>query len=167
MINTFTHLHIHTQYSLLDGFCKMKDLVARTKELGMQAIAITDHGVMFGVIDFYKKRKKQGIKPIIGCEIYVAAKSMDIKNPDKDNKTHHLVLLAKNEEGYRNLMAIVSEGSIRGFYYKPRVDHEFLRNHSAGLIALSACLGGEVQSWHLRNNYEKDNAYFWNTSRSN
>ena len=155
MSKKFTHLHLHTEYSLLDGAGKIKKLIKKAKELGMDSIAITDHGVMYGCVNFYKEAKENGIKPIIGCEIYVAAKSMDIKNPDKDNKTHHLVLLAKNEEGYRNLMAIVSEGSIRGFYYKPRVDHEFLRNHSAGLIALSACLGGEVQSWHLRNNYEK------------
>ena len=155
MSKKFTHLHLHTEYSLLDGAGKIKKLLKKAKELGMDSIAITDHGVMYGCVNFYKEAKENGIKPIIGCEIYVAAKSMDIKNPDKDNKTHHLVLLAKNEVGYRNLMAIVSEGSIRGFYYKPRVDHEFLRNHSAGLIALSACLGGEVQSWHLRNNYEK------------
>jgi len=151
----FTHLHLHTEYSLLDGSGKIKNIIKKAKELGMDSIAITDHGVMYGCVNFYKEAKEQGIKPIIGCEIYVAAKSMDIKNPDKDNKTHHLVLLVKNEEGYNNLMEIVSEASIRGFYYKPRVDHEFLRKHSKGLIALSACLGGEVQSWHLRNNYEK------------
>ena len=155
MSKKFTHLHLHTEYSLLDGAGKIKKLMKKAKELGMDSIAITDHGVMYGCVNFYKEAKENGIKPIIGCEIYVAAKSMDIKNPDKDNKTHHLVLLAKNEEGYKNLMSIVSEGSIRGFYYKPRVDHEFLRKHSGGLIALSACLGGEVQSWHLRNNYEK------------
>lgn len=155
MSKKFTHLHLHTEYSLLDGAGKIKKLIKKAKELGMDSIAITDHGVMYGCVNFYKEAKENGIKPIIGCEIYVAAKSMDIKNPDKDNKTHHLVLLAKNEEGYNNLMAIVSEASIRGFYYKPRVDHEFLRSHSTGIIALSACLGGEVQSWHLRNNYEK------------
>ena len=155
MEKRFTHLHLHTEYSLLDGSGKIKNIIKKAKELGMDSIAITDHGVMYGCVNFYKEAKEQGIKPIIGCEIYVAAKSMDIKNPDKDNKTHHLVLLVKNEEGYNNLMEIVSEASIRGFYYKPRVDHEFLRKHSKGLIALSACLGGEVQSWHLRNNYEK------------
>lgn len=121
----------------------------------MDSIAITDHGVMYGCVAFYKEAIEQGVKPILGCEIYVAAKSMDIKINDKDNTTHHLVLLVKNEEGYNNLMEIVSQASIRGFYYKPRVDHEFLRKHSKGLIALSACLGGEVQSWLLKENYEK------------
>lgn len=121
----------------------------------MESIAITDHGVMYGCVAFYKEAVAQGIKPIIGCEIYVAAKSMDIKLNDKENSTHHLVLLVKNDEGYQNLMRITSEASIRGFYYKPRVDHEFLRKHSEGLIALSACLGGEVQSWILKDNYEK------------
>ena len=121
----------------------------------MESIAITDHGVMYGCVAFYKEAVAQGIKPIIGCEIYVAAKSMDIKLNDKENSTHHLVLLVKNDEGYQNLMKITSEASIRGFYYKPRVDHEFLRKHSKGLIALSACLGGEVQSWILKDNYEK------------
>ena len=121
----------------------------------MESIAITDHGVMYGCVAFYKEAVAQGIKPIVGCEIYVAAKSMDIKVNDKENSTHHLVLLVKNDEGYQNLMKITSEASIRGFYYKPRVDHEFLRKHSKGLIALSACLGGEVQSWILKDNYEK------------
>lgn len=121
----------------------------------MDSIAITDHGVMYGCVAFYKEAIENGIKPILGCEVYVAAKSMDIKINDKENSTHHLVLLVKNEEGYKNLMEIVSQASIRGFYYKPRVDHEFLRNHSNGIIALSACLGGEVQSWHLKDNYEK------------
>jgi DNA polymerase III subunit alpha len=151
----FTHLHLHTEYSLLDGSGKIKKLIGKAKELGMDSIAITDHGVMYGCVAFYKEAVEQGIKPILGCEIYVAAKSMDIKINDKENSTHHLVLLVKNEEGYKNLMEIVSQASIRGFYYKPRVDHEFLRSHSEGLIALSACLGGEVQSWHLKDNYEK------------
>ncbi|MDC4241522.1 DNA polymerase III subunit alpha [Clostridium tertium] len=151
----FTHLHLHTEYSLLDGSGKIKKIISRAKELGMDSIAITDHGVMYGCVSFYKEAIEQGIKPILGCEIYVAAKSMDIKINDKENSTHHLVLLVKNEEGYKNLMEIVSQASIRGFYYKPRVDHDFLRSHSDGLIALSACLGGEVQSWHLKDNYEK------------
>ncbi|WP_291649802.1 DNA polymerase III subunit alpha [Clostridium sp.] len=151
----FTHLHLHTEYSLLDGSGKIKKIISRAKELGMDSIAITDHGVMYGCVAFYKEAIEQGIKPILGCEIYVAAKSMDIKINDKENSTHHLVLLVKNEEGYKNLMEIVSQASIRGFYYKPRVDHDFLRSHSNGLIALSACLGGEVQSWHLKDNYEK------------
>lgn len=155
MDKKFTHLHLHTGYSLLDGSGKVKDVISRAKELGMESIAITDHGVMYGCVAFYKEAVAQGIKPIIGCEIYVAAKSMDIKLNDKENSTHHLVLLVKNDEGYQNLMRITSEASIRGFYYKPRVDHEFLRKHSEGLIALSACLGGEVQSWILKDNYEK------------
>lgn len=155
MNKKFTHLHLHTEYSLLDGSGKVKKIISKAKELGMDSIAITDHGVMYGCVAFYKEAIEQGIKPILGCEVYVAAKSMDIKINDKENSTHHLVLLVKNEEGYKNLMEIVSQASIRGFYYKPRVDHEFLRNHSNGIIALSACLGGEVQSWHLKDNYEK------------
>lgn len=121
----------------------------------MESIAITDHGVMYGCVAFYKEAIAQGIKPILGCEVYVAGKSMDIKVNDKDNGTYHLVLLVKNEVGYENLMKIVSAASIDGFYYKPRVDHEFLREHSEGLIALSACLGGEVQKALLKDNYEK------------
>lgn len=142
----FVHLHVHTEYSLLDGSGKISELIARAKELGMKSIAITDHGVMYGCVDFYKEAKAQGIKPILGCEIYVAAKSMYDKSNNKENDTHHLVLLVKNEQGYSNLMKIVSKASIDGFYYKPRVDHDFLREHSEGIIALSACLGGEVQS---------------------
>jgi DNA polymerase-3 subunit alpha len=142
----FVHLHVHTEYSLLDGSGKIPDLIAKTKELGMKSIAITDHGVMYGCVDFYQAAKEQGIKPIIGCEIYVAAKSMYDKTNNKENETHHLVLLVKNEVGYQNLMKIVSAASIEGFYYKPRADHDFLRQHSEGIIATSACLGGEVQS---------------------
>jgi DNA polymerase-3 subunit alpha len=142
----FVHLHVHTEYSLLDGSGKIPDLIAKTKELGMRSIAITDHGVMYGCVDFYQAAKEQGIKPIIGCEIYVAAKSMYDKTSNKENETHHLVLLVKNEVGYQNLMKIVSAASIEGFYYKPRADHDFLRQHSEGIIATSACLGGEVQS---------------------
>ncbi|WP_426350100.1 DNA polymerase III subunit alpha [Alloiococcus sp. CFN-8] len=152
----FTHLHLHTEYSLLDGSGKISKLIERAKELGMESIAITDHGVMYGCVDFYKEAKAQGIKPILGCEIYVAAKSLYKKDAnDKDNETYHLVLLVKNNQGYENLMKIVSKASIDGFYYKPRVDHEFLREHSSGLIALSACLGGEVQSYINRGSIEK------------
>lgn len=140
----FVHLHLHTEYSLLDGSGKVKNMVKKAGELGMKALAITDHGAMYGCVDFYKECKKAGIKPIIGCEIYVAAGNMDDKTLN-NNSIHHLVLLCKNATGYQNLMKIVSEGSIRGFYYKPRVDHAFLRDHAEGLIALSACLGGEVQ----------------------
>lgn len=148
-------LHQHTEYSLLDCSAKISELVSRAKELGMKSIAITDHGVMYGCVEFYKEAKAQGIKPIIGCEIYVAPKSMHIKQNDKENENHHLVLLIKNETGYKNLMEIVSTASIEGFYYKPRVDHEFLKEHSEGLIALSACLGGEIQSYILKENLNK------------
>ncbi len=151
----FVHLHVHSGYSLLDGSGKISKILARTKELGMDSIALTDHGVMYGCVEFYKEAKKQGIKPILGCEVYVVPKSMHIKQQDSDNKTHHLVLLVKNEVGYKNLMKIVSTASIEGFYYKPRIDRAFLEKHSEGLIALSACLGGEVQKAILNGNIEK------------
>ncbi len=152
----FTHLHLHTEFSLLDGSGKIPGIIAKAKDLGMESIAITDHGVMYGCVEFYNAAKEQGIKPILGCEIYVVPKSLYIKeNNDKDNDIYHLVLLVKNEEGYKNLMKIVSKASIDGFYYKPRVDHDYLRDHSEGLIALSACLGGEVQSYTLRGNLNK------------
>ncbi|KGM94802.1 DNA polymerase III subunit alpha [Clostridium novyi A str. 4552] len=146
----FVHLHTHTEYSLLDGSGKIGGLIERAKELGMNSLAITDHGTMFGCVDFYKKAKEAGIKPIIGSEIYVASKSMHIKRNDSENRNHHLVLLVKNETGYKNLMKIVSKAAIEGFYYKPRVDHEYLKEHSEGLIALSACLAGEI-SYNLLN----------------
>lgn len=151
----FVHLHVHTEYSLLDGSGKIGNMIARAKELGMKSLAITDHGAMFGCVEFYKRAKEEGIKPIIGCEIYVAAKSMYIKRNDSENRTHHLVLLVKNETGYKNLMKIVSKAAIDGFYYKPRVDHEYLKEHSEGLIALSACLAGEVSSNLLNGNMQK------------
>ncbi len=151
----FCHLHLHTEYSLLDGSGKIKKIVKKAKELGMDSIAITDHGVMYGCVDFYRACRDEGIKPILGSEIYVASKSMDIKRVDKENKTNHLVLLVKNEIGYQNLMKIASDASIEGFYYKPRVDHDYLRKHSEGLIALSACLGGEVQGHLLNDNYDE------------
>lgn len=151
---TFTHLHVHTEYSLLDGAARIKDLIAGAKELGMDAVAITDHGAMFGVIDFYKEAKKQGIKPIIGCEVYTAARTMQDKDAEKDKRQGHLVLLAKNDAGYRNLMKIVSAGYTEGFYYKPRIDHDMLRRYSDGIIALSACLAGDVQWRLLNNDYE-------------
>lgn len=153
--NKFCHLHLHTEYSLLDGSGKIPKIIDRAKELGMDSIAITDHGVMYGCVEFYKQAKAAGIKPILGCEVYVAAKSMKIKQPDKENSTHHLVLLVKNEKGYENLMKIVSKASIEGFYYKPRIDHEYLKSHSEGLIALSACLAGEVQQNILKNKIDK------------
>ncbi|MDO4176879.1 MAG: PHP domain-containing protein, partial [Bacillota bacterium] len=150
----FTHLHVHTEYSLLDGAARIKDIVARAKELGMDSLAITDHGVMFGVIDFYRECNKQGIKPIIGCEVYTAPRTRFDKDADKDKYMGHLVLLAKNNDGYKNLMKIVSEGYRNGFYYKPRIDKEVLRKYSGGLIALSACLAGDVQRRLLNGDYE-------------
>ncbi|QSX07816.1 DNA polymerase III subunit alpha [Alkalibacter rhizosphaerae] len=143
-MGSFTHLHLHTEFSLLDGFCKMDDLVTQAKELGMSSLAITDHGVMFGVVDFYKACKREGIKPIIGCEVYVAPRSMDSKESKLDSNPYHLVLLAKDRTGYENLMKIVSAGFVDGFYYKPRVDVDYLRDHAEGLVCLSACLAGEI-----------------------
>ncbi|MCT4620851.1 MAG: DNA polymerase III subunit alpha [Marinisporobacter sp.] len=150
----FVHLHVHTEYSLLDGAARIKSLIKTVKDLGMKAIAITDHGSMFGVIDFYKEAKKEGIKPIIGCEVYTAARSLLDKDPIKDKRQGHLVLLAKNNEGYKNLMKIVSLGYVDGFYYKPRIDETVLKKYSEGIIALSACLAGEVQQRLLNKDYE-------------
>lgn len=151
----FTHLHVHTGFSLLDGSSKIKELVKKTKELGMDSIAITDHGVMYGVIDFYKEAKNIGIKPILGCEVYVASSSMLDKSYSKENIYYHLVLLAENNEGYQNLIKLVSYGFTDGFYYKPRIDLELLKKHRKGLIGLSACLGGPVAKNILRYSYEK------------
>ncbi len=151
----FTHLHVHTEYSLLDGAARIKELVASVKELGMDSVAITDHGVMFGVVDFWRECKKQGIKPIIGCEVYMAARSRFDKDPIKDKKQAHLLLLAENDVGYHNLIKIVSRGFTEGFYYKPRVDKEILRKYSEGIICLSACLAGEIQQHLLVGDYER------------
>ncbi|NLZ38168.1 MAG: DNA polymerase III subunit alpha [Firmicutes bacterium] len=142
--HSFVHLHTHTEYSLLDGFCKINEVVVRAAELEMPALAITDHGVMYGVIDFYKAALKAGIKPIIGCEVYVAPRSRFDRDARRDQRQYHLVLLAQNNEGYRNLMQLVTRGFSEGFYYKPRVDHELLARYSRGLIALSGCLAGEI-----------------------
>jgi len=149
----FTHLHVHSEYSLLDGSSKIKELTARAKEMGMNSLAITDHGVMFGVIDFYKSAKSAGIKPILGCEVYVATTSRFVKERRDEGNYHHLVLLAENEEGYRNLIKLVSIGFTEGFYYKPRVDVESLRMYSKGLIALSACASGVVPKILLTQGY--------------
>ncbi len=149
----FTHLHVHTEYSLLDGAARIKPLVARVKELGMSSVAITDHGAMYGVIDFYKECKAAGIKPILGCEVYTAARSMYDKEPDKDKYQGHLLLLAENDEGYHNLMKIVSEAFVHGYYYKPRVDKDLLRKYRGGIIATSACLAGDVQRHLLNGDY--------------
>jgi DNA polymerase-3 subunit alpha len=151
----FTHLHVHTEYSLLDGAAKINDLVAEAKKLGMDSLAITDHGNMFGVVDFYKAAKKADIHPVIGCEVYTASRSMDDKDPVKDKYQGHLVLLAENNTGYKNLMKIVSAAYKKGFYYKPRTDKEMLRKHSEGLIALSACLAGDVQRHLLNDDYKR------------
>ena len=152
----FTHLHVHTEYSLLDGSSKIKEITKRAAELGMDSLAITDHGVMYGVIDFYRAAKDAGIKPILGCEVYVAPGSrFDKEAGTGDDKYNHLVLLAENNKGYQNLMKIVSRGFTEGFYYKPRVDKEVLREFSEGIIASSACLAGEVQRYLTRGMYEE------------
>ena len=152
----FTHLHVHTEYSLLDGSNKIKECVLRVKELGMDSVAITDHGVMFGVIDFYRAAKAEGIRPILGCEVYVAPNSRhDREVGNNEDRYYHLVLLAENNEGYNNLMKIVSKGFTEGYYYKPRVDMEVLEQYHEGIIALSACLAGEVQRYLNRGFYEE------------
>ena len=151
----FTHLHVHTEYSLLDGSNKINEYVSRVKELGMDSAAITDHGVMYGVIDFYRAAKAAGINPILGCEVYVAPGSrFDREVGSGDDRYYHLVLLAENNQGYQNLMKIVSKGFVEGFYYKPRVDLELLREYHEGLIALSACLAGEVARYLQKGMYE-------------
>ena len=152
----FTHLHVHTEYSLLDGSSKIKELTARAKELGMDSMAITDHGVMYGVIDFYRAARDVGIKPILGCEVYVAPGSrFDRESGAGEDRYYHLVLLAENNTGYKNLMKIVSKGFVDGFYYKPRVDLKLLTTYHEGIIALSACLAGEVQKYLARGMYEE------------
>ena len=151
----FVHLHIHSEFSLLDGANRIKDLPVRAKELGMKAIAITDHGVMYGAIDFYKACKKEGIKPIIGCEVYVAPRSRHDKEPNVDNKYNHLILLAKDNKGYQNLSKLVSIGFTEGYYYKPRIDLEVLEQYHEGLICLSACLAGSVNQALLNGQTEK------------
>lgn len=150
---SFVHLHVHTEYSLLDGACRIKGLAKRVRELGQSAVAITDHGVMYGVIDFYRACKAEGVKPIIGCEVYVAARTRFDRTHEYDAESRHLVLLCKNEIGYRNLSYMVSKAFTEGFYIKPRIDMELLRNHSEGLIALSACLAGEIPRRILNGDY--------------
>lgn len=157
MINPsdFVHLHVHTEYSLLDGACRIERLISRVKELGQTAVAITDHGVMYGCVDFYKEAKANGIKPIIGCEVYVAARTRFDKVYKIDSSSYHLVLLCKNETGYNNLIKMVSIANTEGFYNKPRVDHELLKKYSEGLICLSACLAGEIPQSLLNQDYDK------------
>ena len=151
----FTHLHVHSEFSLLDGACRIKPLVAAAKSLGQTSLAVTDHGSMFGVVDFYKEAKKQGIKPILGCEVYVAARTRFDKVHGIDNERYHLILLAENDTGYRNLIKIVSDAWTQGFYTKPRVDKDLLEKYHEGIIALSACLAGEIPQALLKNDYEE------------
>ena len=151
----FVHLHIHSEFSLLDGANRIKDLPVRAKELGMDAIAITDHGVMFGAIDFYKACKANGVKPIIGCEVYVAPRSRLDKDPNIDSKYNHLILIAKNNEGYKNLSKLVSLSFVDGFYYKPRIDKEILEKYHENLICCSACLAGEVNQAILKSDMQE------------
>ena len=157
----FTHLHVHTEFSLLDGMCRIPLLIEKAKELGMDSLAITDHGAMHGVIDFYSSAKKAGIKPIIGCEVYVAPMGRHTKTPNQKS-LYHLILLAKDIEGYRNLLKLVTLSNLEGFYYKPRVDKELLSQYSTGLIALSACVKGEVPQLILEGLIEEaEQAALW------
>ena len=156
---SFVHLHVHSEYSLLDGACRISDMMDRVKELGQTAIALTDHGVMYGCIDFYKAAKEAGIKPIIGCEVYVARRTMEDRIHGVDDSGYHLVLLCENMTGYKNLCLMVSEAFGRGFYGKPRVDLDLLRKHREGLIALSACLGGAIPQYLLQEDYEAAKDY--------
>lgn len=153
MKEKFTHLHVHTEYSLLDGFSRINVLLDRCKELGMDSIAITDHGEMYGVIEFYKQAVARGIKPIIGCEVYVSENDHTIKDSN-NRRYYHLILLAKNNEGYKNLIKIVSEAYVNGFYYKPRVSFDYIKQHASNLVALSACLNGEVSQRLIEGDYE-------------
>ncbi|MDY6864128.1 MAG: PHP domain-containing protein, partial [Thermodesulfobacteriota bacterium] len=152
----FVHLHIHTEYSLLDGAIRIDDLMKKAKEYNIPALAITDHGNMFGVIEFYRKARDSGIKPIIGCEVYVAPESRFKKGTQgiKDS-SYHLILLAENSTGYKNLIKLVSSGYLEGFYYRPRIDKELLRNYGKGLIALSSCMHGEIPSLILNGQEKK------------
>ena len=152
----FAHLHVHTEYSLLDGACRIRDLPKLVKELGQTAVAITDHGVMYGVIDFYRDCKAEGVKPIISCEVYVApqGRTRFDKVHEFDSESRHLVLLCQNETGYRNLSYLVSQAFVDGFYIKPRIDLDLLRRHSEGLIGLSACLAGEIPRRLVNGDYE-------------
>ena len=154
-MSKFTHLHVHTHYSLLDGLPKIDELLDHAKELGMDSVAITDHGVMYGAIEFYKKAKAKGIKPIIGCEVYTAFEKLTDKRPNIDSKRNHLILLAKNEQGYKNLVALVTIAHLEGFYYKPRIDEEVLEKYAEGLIGLSACIQGKIPRLLLSNKNEE------------
>ncbi len=150
----FTHLHLHTEYSLLDGMSRISELPEYAKSLGMNSLAITDHGQMFGVVDFYKSCTKAGIKPIIGCEVYDAARTLYDKEIDKDRYSGHLILLAENQTGYKNLVKMVSKSYTDGFYFKPRVDKDLMRKHSEGIICLTGCLAGNVARLISNNDYD-------------
>ncbi|MBC3888680.1 DNA polymerase III subunit alpha [Acetobacterium paludosum] len=154
MEKNFTHLHVHSEFSLLDGFCRINALVKAAAEKGMDSVALTDHGVLFGAIDFYKACQKEKIHPVIGCEVYVSPRGLEQKEPQLDKERFHLILLAENNKGYKNLMRIVSKGFIDGFYYKPRIDHNYLKENSEGLICLSACIGGEIPQMILNNDVD-------------
>src|ERR1035437_8428323 len=147
----FTHLHVHSHYSLLDGLPKIDELLDCAKEMGMNSVALTDHGVMYGAVEFYKKAKSKGVKPIIGCEVYVAFEKLTDKRPNIDSKRNHLILLAKNEQGYKNLVKLVTIAQLDGFYYKPRIDEEILEKYAEGLIGLTACIQGKVPRLLLSN----------------
>ena len=143
-MSEFVHLHLHTEYSLLDGATRISEIAEKAISLGQSAVAITDHGVMYGAVEFYKQLKKKGVKPIIGCEVYVAPRGRFMKEGKVDSSGHHLILLCKNATGYKNLCYMVSESYVNGFYMKPRIDMELIRAHHDGLIALSACLAGKI-----------------------
>lgn len=155
----FVHLHVHSEYSLLDGACRIDGMMEQVKAMGQTAVAITDHGVMYGVIDFYKAAQKAGIKPIIGCEVYVAPRTRFDRVHELDSEARHLVLLCRNEEGYRNLSHMVSKSFTEGFYIKPRIDMDLLRENCGGLIALSACLAGEIPRRIRMGDYEGAKAH--------
>ncbi|MFA7715315.1 MAG: PHP domain-containing protein, partial [Candidatus Paceibacterota bacterium] len=154
----FTHLHVHSHYSLLDGLPKIDDLLDYAKSLGMDSIAVTDHGVLYAAVEFYKKAKGKGIKPIIGVEVYVAFEKLEQKRAGVDGKRYHLVLLAKNEEGYKNLVKLVTKSHLEGFYYKPRIDEDLLAKHAKGLIGLSACIQGKIPRLLISNRADEAEA---------
>ena len=151
----YVHLHNHTQYSLLDGLTKVPALFEHVQKAGMEAVAITDHGTLSGLIEFYKEGKERGIKPVLGMEAYVASRKHTDRDPVKDKVYYHLILLAMNNTGYQNLMALSTKANLNGFYYKPRIDHELLEEHNEGLIVLSGCIGGEIGDLLRQDQYAK------------
>ena len=159
---SFVHLHVHSEFSLLDGACRIEELTECAKNLGQSALAITDHGVMYGAVAFYKAAKKTGIKPIIGCEVYVAPRSRFDREHGPGNEYSHLILLCENQTGYRNLTKLISAGFTEGFYYRPRLDYKLLKEHTEGLICLSACLSGDLPKLLLQGRREDARAYALN-----